>query len=247
MPKLLIANWKSNKNSATTTQWFQDFEAELQKQLAGQKLTVKVVIAPSFPLLALARQEIDALNARWKAQMTAEAAIELGVQDISQFGAGSYTGAVSGQNLAWLKPTTVILGHSERRHYFQETSVQVAAKYDQATDLSATSVVCVDRNQIVEQSRALGQTAASKVIVAYEPVEAIGTGKHTGLEQVKQVVKEIQTAFSPQTTVLYGGSVDELTINEYLLVTDGVIIGTASLDGTQFARVVAAAQSTPMA
>lgn len=246
MPKLLIANWKANKNAATTVQWFADFAAELTKRLDGQKLAVKVVITPSFPLLALARQEIDTLMADWKTRMLPECGIELGLQDISQFGAGSYTGAVAGQNVAWLKPNLVVLGHSERRQYFQETSAQVAAKFDQVADLPATAVVCVDRGEVVPQARALGPAAASKVIVAYEPVEAIGTGKHTGVDQVTQVVKEIKTAFTAQTQVLYGGSVDELTINEYVLVADGVIIGTASLDGTQFARVVAAAQSTPM-
>lgn len=238
MSKLLLANWKANKNAATAAQWFRDFETELQKLLGDGQVTSKIVIAPSFPLLALVRQAIDALPARWH--------IELGVQDISQFGAGSYTGAVSGQNLAWLKPTTVILGHSERRRYFQETSVQVAAKYDQVTDLPATGVICVDRTQVIEQARSLGKSTGGSLVVAYEPVEAIGTGKHTSVEQVRQVSAEIQAAFGTQTPVLYGGSVDELTISEYLLVTDGVIIGTASLDGIQFARVVAAAQSTPM-
>lgn len=238
MSKLLIANWKANKNAATATQWFRDFDTELRKLLGDKPITSKVVIAPCFPLLGLVRQEIDSLHANGH--------IELGVQDMSQFGAGSYTGAVSGQNLAWLKPSLVILGHSERRRYFQETSVQVAAKYDQVADLPATSVVCVNRDQVIEQARALGQNSG-KTMVAYEPVEAIGTGVHTSVDKVVQVAAEIRAAFGAQTPVLYGGSVDELTINEYLLVTDGVIIGTAALDGTQFARVVAAAQSTPMA
>lgn len=239
MSKLLLANWKANKNAATASQWFRDFETELHKLLGDRAVTSKIVIAPSYPLLALVRQKIDNLPPSWN--------IELGVQDMSQFGAGSYTGAVSGQNLAWLQPTTVILGHSERRRYFQETSVQVAAKYDQVIDLPATGVICVDRTQVVEQARALGRSVGSSLIVAYEPVEAIGTGKHTSVDQVTQVTAEIHAAFGAQTPVLYGGSVDEQTINEYLLVADGVIIGTASLDGTQFARVVAAAQSTPMA
>ncbi len=246
MPKLLIANWKANKNAAMAVQWFKDFDAELEKRLKNQKLAVKVVLAPSFPLLAVVQPELVALQAKWQSRLGDAAGFELGLQDLSQFGAGSYTGAVAGQNVAWLKPTTVVLGHSERRHYFQETSQQVAAKLDQVLDLPATPVVCIDRDVLVAQSRSLGRAAGEKLIVAYEPVEAIGTGKHPGVDQVIQVSKEIKAAFGERTTVLYGGSVDELTINEYLLVTDGVIVGTASLDGTQFARVVAAAQSTPM-
>jgi len=242
MSKLLIANWKANKSAAGATLWFDDFEVTLVKLLAGQKLSQRIVVAGSFPLLSLIRDRLDALNLKLAGQIAAGAGFELGIQDISQYGAGSYTGAVSGQNLAWLKPNLVILGHSERRKYFQETSQIVAAKCDQAIDLPATAIVCLDKSQIAAQAQAIGGELLNQVYVAYEPVEAIGTGIHPGVDVVRNVVQEIKLAFNSSTPVLYGGSVDELTIGQYLLVTDGVIVGTAALDGAQFARVVAASQ-----
>ena len=245
MSQLLIANWKANKNAATTKNWFEAFKAELERLLAGQKLRQQIVIAPSFPLLALVRLEIDQLQAVWQNRCEAGAGFELGIQDISQYGAGSYTGAVAGQNLAWLKPSTVILGHSERRRYFQETDQSVAAKIDQVLDLPARPIICVDQAQIKSQAQSLGSLANQPLTVAYEPTEAIGTGKHPGVAQVTEMFQKIRSAFGSSTKCLYGGSVDELTILEYLLVSEGAIIGTAALDGTQFARVVAASQAHP--
>jgi triosephosphate isomerase len=241
MSKLLLANWKANKNAATTIQWFADFSQTLEKLLNGQPLQNKVVIAPSYPLLSQVRTGLDELNKNWSNGFADGAGFELGVQDISPYGAGAYTGAVSGQNLAWLKPTTVILGHSERRRYFQESVQTVAAKLDQVLDLPALPVICVDQEQVTAQARAIGDALLSKVTVAYEPIAAIGTGVHPGVGQVQTVLNEIKRSFG-SIPVLYGGSVDELTIAEYLLVSDGAIIGTAALDGTQFARVVAASQ-----
>lgn len=246
MSKLLIANWKANKSAAGAKLWFDDFEKTLIKLLAGQKLTQKIVIAGSFPLLSLVRDRLDLLKLQMASQIENGAGLELGVQDISQYGAGSYTGAVSGQNLAWLQPNLVILGHSERRKYFQETSQSVAAKVDQALDLPADAVICVDRAQVTAQAQAIKISQSQQIMVAYEPVEAIGSGIHPGVDQVKTVVQEIKTAFGHNLSVLYGGSVDELTIRQYLLVTDGVIVGTAALDGTQFARVVVASQGLPI-
>lgn len=241
MSKLLIANWKANKNIATAQQWFQDFSVELTQALNGKTLSNQVVIAPSFPLLGIVRTEIDRLNHTFTSTLST-GSFELGVQDISPFGAGAYTGAVSGQNIAWLQPTTIIVGHSERRRYFQETSQMVASKVDQVLDLPARPVVCVDRDKITEQARALSAEWVKKLTIAYEPVEAIGTGIHPGVKQVQTVIQEIREAFTDKTPVLYGGSVDEQTVAEYLLVSDGVIVGTAAVDGKQFARVVAAAQ-----
>lgn len=242
MSKLLIANWKANKSAAGVKLWFEDFETTLVKLLAGQKLTQRIVVAGSFPLLSLVRDRLDQLNLKLTTQIELGAGFELGIQDISQYSAGSYTGAVSGQNIAWLKPSLVLLGHSERRKYFQETTQMVAAKCDQALDLPIQAVVCLDRSQISAQAQALGSNLLDKVIVAYEPVEAIGSGIHPGVETVKTVIQEIKTAFSQAIPILYGGSVDESTIGQYLLVSDGVIVGTAALDGAQFARVVAASQ-----
>jgi triosephosphate isomerase len=246
MSKLLIANWKANKNAAGTEIWFDEFETTLTKLLAGQSLTQKIVVAASFPLLALVRAKLDQLTTKMANKLAPGAGFELGVQDISQFGAGSYTGAVSGQNLAWLKPSLVILGHSERRKYFQETAQLVAAKCEQAVDLPARPIICMDRDQVLSQAQALGNDLVKQVTTAYEPIEAIGTGVHPGVDQVEAVVKEIKTAFSSDTLVLYGGSVDEQTIGQYMLVTDGAIIGTAALSGSQFARVVAASQGLPI-
>ncbi len=151
------------------------------------------------------------------------------MQDLSKFAAGSYTGAVSTANLADLHVKYAILGHSERRNYFHETHADVAGKVAQALDVGITPVVCVDREYVQAQAAAIAPEQLNKCVIAYEPLSAIGTGNNAPVDVVKQTVDQIRQVFG-DVSVLYGGSVTAENISEYLLVTDGALVGGASLE-----------------
>jgi triosephosphate isomerase len=197
------------------------------KRLNLTKITP--VLAPAFPLLAVAEPVLAQL--KWK----------LAAQDMSSYPAGSYTGAVSAINLQGLSVTYAIVGHSERRQYFKETAQDVARKIEQAVEAGIKPLVCVSAQTLAEQASALDSSLAQRCAVVYEPLDAIGTGNNASLETVKQFKTQVRRLFGA-VPFLYGGSVDELNIGEYLLVTDGVLIGTASLKADQFIRVLQTAQ-----
>lgn len=221
MAKLLVANWKSQKSLSQAQTWLKTVGELLGiTTLPG----ITPVLTPPFPFLVPLTPMVQDLG--W----------QLGVQDISPFPAGSYTGAVSGANLHGSPVKYAIVGHSERRHYFHETIQDVARKAEQALDVGITPIVCVDKQTLEPQAAALGE-AASKCIVAYEPTGAIGSGNNAPLAEIKEFHEHVKRLFD-SVPFLYGGSVDELNINEYLLVTDGVIVSTASLAAQQFVKVL---------
>jgi triosephosphate isomerase len=224
--KLIVANWKSNKSLSEAQAWLAEAQ-ELNGQFDSQR--VKAVLAPPFPFLPIVRENVSQLG--W----------QLAAQDISSFPAGSYTGAVSTHNLQGLEVTYAIVGHSERRQYFQETSQQVAQKAELALSAGIQPIVCVDEQSLAGQASALDSSVIEKCLVTYEPREAIGSGDNASIDEVKSFRQQVKNLFG-EVPFLYGGSVDETNIGEYLLVTDGALIGTASLAAKQFIRVLEAAQ-----
>lgn len=229
MRKLIVANWKSHKSPAEAMEWVQAAQHTFG-HIPTDSITA--VVAPAFPLLPTIADSIKTLN--WK----------LAAQDVSPFSAGSYTGAVSAHNFSHLGVEYVLVGHSERRRYFSETPHVVSQKIDQAIENKLTPLVCIDESSLAAQAAVISSRAAGQCIVVYEPSEAIGTGNNASLEDVKKFRREAEQVFG-SVPFLYGGSVDELNIGEYLLVTDGVLIGTASLDISQFIRVLEAALGKP--
>ena len=222
MSKLIIANWKSNKSQEAARSWCEHF---LQTCLPAQQ---GVVIAPPLSLLEVVKKALAAAPS-----------LQLGAQDVSPFAQGAYTGAVSADQLSDLGVTYVIVGHSERRRYFHETSEDVAQKVTQAIQAGLTPIICVDAPYIQEQLTKIGPAELEKSVVAYEPLASIGSGNRADVGSVSAVVAQIH-AFSPTSGVLYGGSVDSESVNEYCIVTDGVLVGSASLDAHEFSRLVAA-------
>ncbi len=226
----IIANWKSNKSVAQAEQWLSEFKHQWSSR--QQSAQVEAIIAPPTPALALVADELYEV-----------AQASVAVQDISQFPAGSYTGAVSAANLADLSVRYAIVGHSERRKYFHETHSDVAGKVAQAWDANITPVVCVDAEYLQQQAAAIAPDLLEKCIVAYEPLSAIGTGNNAPVDVVKRVVADVKTTFG-DIPVLYGGSVTAENIAEYLLVTDGALVGGASLDVESFLRLLGAVSTT---
>ncbi|NCN23956.1 MAG: triose-phosphate isomerase [Candidatus Pacebacteria bacterium CG10_big_fil_rev_8_21_14_0_10_42_12] len=224
MNRFIIANLKSNKTRDSLRAWFDDLG-----ELSINSLE-KVIVAVPYPLLAMARDEI----------IRRGLPIELAAQDVSPFPMGAYTGEVAADQLKEFGVTFCIIGHSERRRYLGETDELVFKKIEMLGLARITPILCVSEES-VESQLSLLTNANEKLIVAYEPIGSIGTGKNQSVDIVSAFVKKVRSVL-PDLSVIYGGSVDEMNINEYLIVTDGALIGTASLDATQFAKVLAAAR-----
>ena len=191
-------------------------------------------------------------------------ALALAAQDVSQHASGAFTGEVSAAMLREFGVRYVLVGHSERRQFHSETDADVAAKAQRALASGITPIVCVGETLA---EREAGQTEAvvkrqlaavihlnghciSEVVVAYEPVWAIGTGKTASPEQAQQVhaVLRAQLAAAsdkaPSIRLLYGGSMNAANAAQLLAQPDidGGLVGGASLKAADFQAIVAAAQ-----
>lgn len=242
--KYFIANWKSNKTLPEVKHWLEVFSTQLSTRRYPQDMCV--LLAVPFPFLSLTSAWLE----NWKqtyAQVQAPVQIELAVQDVSHFPAGSYTGAVSAMQLKEFGVKFALVGHSERRIYFHENSREVSAKVTQLLGESISPVICVDAPYIEEQATELKLeipfAAMKKVLVAYEALDAIGTGESVDSATFLQSKEVIQKAFG-EIPVLYGGSVSSENVREYVIALDeaqcaaGVLVGTASLDPMDFIAIL---------
>ena len=245
--KLIAGNWKMNGSLAAN-------EALVKGLLAGWFGTpaCDVAVAVPSPYLAQVQGLLSGAN------------IALGAQDVSAFASGAYTGEVSAAMLKDFGVRYALVGHSERRQYHGETDAVVAEKARQALASGITPIVCVGETL---QEREAGQTESvvkrqlaavihvnghciSEIVVAYEPVWAIGTGRTASPEQAQQVHAVLRaqlTAATPhadRVRVLYGGSMNAANAAELLAQPDidGGLVGGASLKAEDFLKIIAAAQ-----
>jgi triosephosphate isomerase len=243
---LVVGNWKMNLDEAGTTSLI----GELVRRLSFER--AEIAVAPSFPCL--------------RAALGAAAGSLLGIaaQDAHAEDRGAFTGEVSAAMLAAMGLSYVIVGHSERRRLFHETDAMVARKVTACRRHDLVPIVCVGetdeerrrgltREIVVAQVRAafadLAIGGASDLVVAYEPVWAIGTGVTPRVEEVTAAHAAIGTALharfgsaAASVRVLYGGSVTPENAG-LLLAAEGVagaLVGGASLDAASFASIVAA-------
>ncbi len=207
---------------------------EARALLLPTEAAVRVAVAPPAPLLSplqrALQEHVDQAN---------KPLLQLAVQDISSFPPGSYTGAIAARNLEGFSVEYAIVGHSERREYFHETHQDVANKVAQCLEHDITPIICVDDEYIREQAVAIPAPQRAKSLVAFEERSAIGSGDPVDLQEVAEVIAQIREQFAP-LGVLYGGSVDVSNVVDYIGISDGVLVGGASLDGKQFARLVQA-------
>jgi triosephosphate isomerase len=246
--KLIAGNWKMNKTLGDAVGLAAAIKAE-----AGAFKNADVSLCPPFTALKVVGDTI------------AGTAIRLGAQNMHWEKDGAYTGEISAAMLRDLRCHDVILGHSERRAYFKETDEIVNRKVQAALAAALTPIVCVGetlaereagraeevvRTQVSGSLAALG-TNLSKVVVAYEPVWAIGTGK-TATPQIAQEMHALirreltrmgTKAVADGLVILYGGSVKPDNAAELLAQPDidGALVGGASLDARGFLKIVQAA------
>lgn len=193
--------------------------------------------------------------------------IHIGAQNMHQEKEGAFTGEISGDMLKDVGVTHVVIGHSERRQYFNETDETVNLKTKAALDLGLTPIVCVGESleqreagetetvvskQVAEAFEGLTESEVEKTVVAYEPIWAIGTGKTATADDANQVCQAIRETLldlhgeeaANATRILYGGSVKPANIEELLGKDDidGALVGGASLEADSFLQLVEATQ-----
>lgn len=244
--KLIAANWKMYKNPEETLEFFNEFLPLVQGHDRDE-----IAVCPPFIDLVVAAEVARGSN------------VMIGAQDVYWEKNGAYTGEISTDMLLATGCTHVIIGHSERRDYFGETDDMVNRKLEVSLEAGLTPIVCVGevleereagltddilRRQCTGAFRGISAKKAAKMVIAYEPVWAIGTGKTatpeiaaSAHETIRgEAAKAFGDDFAKKLRILYGGSVKP--DNAHALMSqeeiDGALVGGASLKPDSLAKIV---------
>ena len=250
--KFLIAgNWKMNKTASEAVDLIEEIKSSV-----GDQSSVQVCVCPSFTSLAKASELVE------------QSEVLLGAQDMNASSSGAYTGEVSAEMLRDLYVNFVILGHSERRQYFGETNQDINRKILAAVENNLKPIYCIGetleerehgqtldvvRKQVREGLENFPTQSIDNLVLAYEPIWAIGTGKTATDEMAQEVHCDIRNvltemfgeAASSGIRILYGGSMKPENASGLLAQedVDGGLIGGASLTARSFVGIVEAAQN----
>jgi triosephosphate isomerase len=247
--KLIAGNWKMNKTSGDAVGLVKEIVAAV-----GKVHDVEVVVCPPFTSLESVARVLEG------------SALKLGAQNMHPEPGGAYTGEVSAAMLRALFASYVILGHSERRTYFKETDAFINQKVLAALKSQLRPILCVGetlqeresgatlkvvQTQVEQDLDGVGKDLATNVVIAYEPVWAIGTGRVATTEQAQEVHAFIRSllaklfgeALAQKIRILYGGSMKPANAPELLAQKDidGGLIGGASLEARSFLELINAA------
>lgn len=246
MKKILIANFKMNKTDIETKEYI----LNLDEKLKGFKHQTKIVLCLPYTSLYLARQyEGDKFV--------------FGAQNMHEEESGQFTGEISAKMLSEMNIKTVLIGHSERRKYFNETNEKINKKIKTALRYGFEIILCVgetrsQRNtgkiyvtlekQIKEALSGIYENELKSIIIAYEPVWAIGTGNVADNNDVTKAVKEIKKIISHnysdtagrQAQIIYGGSLTSQNSTKIFKNEEiaGALVGGSSLDYKEFAKII---------
>jgi len=243
--KIVAGNWKMHKNAEET----EDLLNELIDKLPHDT-HAKIIVAPTFTNLASAAAHLEFT------------AIEVAAQNMSQYESGAYTGEISADMLKSIGVDNVIIGHSERRAYFNETDFILAEKVTTALKHNMIVIFCfgeelkdrqdnqhfnVVENQLRDGLFHIENKDWEQIVLAYEPVWAIGTGETATPEQAQEMHKFIRevvekrygSSIATEVSILYGGSVKPENAKEIFSKpdVDGGLIGGASLKAADFAAI----------
>jgi triosephosphate isomerase len=247
---LLAGNWKMNLNHLEAIRLVQDLAFRLEDKDFDR---ADVVVLPPFTDIRSVQTLVDADRLR----------IQYGAQDLSAHDKGAYTGEISGAMLAKLGCTYVVIGHSERREYHGEDDALINAKVKAALRHGLIPILCVGEGLDVRKAQGhvshcvlqldadldgLSSEEVRKVVVAYEPVWAIGTGEVATPDDAQEVCAAVRSRIAETWSgdvadvvrVLYGGSVKGSNAGAIMSQpdVDGALVGGASLDAEDFARIV---------
>lgn len=229
----------------------EDLLSDLAEELDRKKLKCEVVVCPPSIYLEMASDFAD------------ESVFKVGAQNVSEHENGAYTGEISAEMLAAVDIEYCIIGHSERRKYFHENNAALAEKANKLLDYDITPIFCcgeviaereknihfdVVKQQVEEGLFHLNKEEFSNIVIAYEPVWAIGTGLTATPAQAQEmhafIRKLINTKYGEktanETTILYGGSCNAANAAELFSQTDvdGGLIGGASLKSNDFVKII---------
>lgn len=232
--KIIIANWKMYLGTHKAV--------ILAKKIRDAQKKHEVIIAPSFTAI----EEV--------AMVLAQSGIDVCAQNMFYDDYGAYTGEICGQDLLDIGCKYVILGHSERRKYFKETYEMVNKKLLRALKLGLKPIICVGEEL---NERRAGKTwdilkhqlktalkgikKSDEIIIAYEPIWAIGTGHPETPKDAEKIHKAIKKFFLDRNDkVVYGGSIDENNAKNFLKISDidGLLVGGASANSDKFSKII---------
>jgi triosephosphate isomerase len=250
-PKVIAGNWKMNKDLAESSRLINDLKAKFGAGLDG----VQVIICPPFTSLSLASELLKG------------SPIKLGAQNMYHEDEGAFTGEVSPKMLKSVGCTHVILGHSERRQYFGETNEFINKKARKALSSGLIPIICVGETLEEREKGITDQVVSAQVkgvlkdipaadvenlIIAYEPVWAIGTGRNATPDQAEEVHRHIRKlvgqiyswAVADRLVIQYGGSVKPDNAADLLRQPniDGALVGGACLNADSFYQIILAAK-----
>ncbi len=244
--KIIIGNWKMNLSHTAA----QDLSFKLKNKYKATN-SVDIAICPPYVYLLTLVNILKDSN------------IKVGSQNMFYKEEGAYTGEISPSMLTELQIDLVIIGHSERRQYFNESNTDVNLKIKSAIKHGLTPVFCVGedlktreqgqaenwvKKQIIEGIKDLSKEDIEKLIIAYEPIWAIGTGKICSgddankiIQMIRNTIKDLSTAeISNKIRILYGGSIKSDNFNEHIKYPDidGGLVGGSSLKFEEFSKVI---------
>jgi len=225
--KYVIGNWKSNQNITESLIWLDSISALRLKYSPD----TSVILCLPFTDIAAFNQHLSDLALP----------IITASQNVSHLPPGKHTGEITANMLAELV-NYCLVGHSERRHEFKETSEVVAQKVRLLLENSITPIVCLDTPYMDEQIKALfnADIDVSRCFFVYEPISAIGTGKPIDPVDANHVAGQIAFLTDNSAPILYGGSVSQDNVTSFVSQSkiDGVLVGTDSLEPTLFAGII---------
>lgn len=245
--KIVAGNWKMHKNAEETEDLLNELIAQLPEDLEAE-----IVVAPTFVNLASAADHVEFTP------------ITVAAQNMHQAESGAFTGEISADMLKSIGVSTVILGHSERRAYFNETDAALANKVDTALKHDMTVIFCfgeelkdrqngqhfnVVENQLRDGLFHIEDKDWAQIVLAYEPVWAIGTGETASPEQAQEMHEFIRNTIrsrypkvAEDISILYGGSVKPENAKEIFSKpdVDGGLIGGAALKASDFVAIASA-------
>jgi triosephosphate isomerase len=251
---IVAANWKMNGSLSLIKEMVSGLNSV---ELAEN---VNVVVCPSFPFLSAFTLSAENENL--------QANIYLGAQNVSEHKSGAYTGEISTDMLNEVTAKYVIVGHSERRSLYKETSTQVAHKVKTVLNAGLTPILCIGESEAERTAEQTETVLASQlqpvideigiekfidVVIAYEPVWAIGTGKTASPEMaqathlfIRQFLANANKHIADKVPLLYGGSVNAANCEELFAQTDidGGLIGGASLKVDEFKIICSSAKGS---
>jgi triosephosphate isomerase len=244
----VAGNWKMHKTNAEAAEFLEAF-----LPAAAGRPDAEIFLCAPFTAL------------RTAVELTETSAVRVAAQNMHEAPAGAFTGEVSAPMLAELRVAGVVLGHSERREHFGESDTALQRKVPAALEAGLVPILCVGET---EAEREAGETdrklrhqirmdlaevpaeRLADVVIAYEPIWAIGTGKTASAEQAQEAIAFVRALMGDRDAdaatrlrILYGGSVNAANAPELLALpdVDGALVGGASLDPVELASIVAAA------